>query len=233
SPPPPLPAVDIHLYLTSDLLRLLALLLSQIAATNDSLPPLPLPSSSQLSHTRHPALPSPRPPPPSPSTRAMCLQYLSRRISSASSRTAQRRTRSLALVVYCGRMSKLNGDAVGRSFVIDSFNIHRLVIAGVTVANKTFSDVFYTNSRCAKVGGLPLGELNQLALQFLLLSDFRLVISSAEMQRYAEQLVLFSSSADPQTQQNPHPHPHPLPPTTHLHAPNYNRWTIVACHSDI
>ena len=39
-------------------------------------------------------------------------------------------------------------------FVVDSFNIHRLVIAGVTCASKFFSDVFYTNSRYAKVGRL-------------------------------------------------------------------------------
>lgn len=36
-------------------------------------------------------------------------------------------------------------------FVVDSFNIHRLVIAGVTCASKFFSDIFYTNSRYAKV----------------------------------------------------------------------------------
>ena len=36
-------------------------------------------------------------------------------------------------------------------FVVDSFNIHRLVIAGITCASKFFSDVFYTNSRYAKV----------------------------------------------------------------------------------
>ena len=36
-------------------------------------------------------------------------------------------------------------------FIVDSFNIHRLVIAGVTCASKFFSDVFYTNSRYAKV----------------------------------------------------------------------------------
>ena len=40
-------------------------------------------------------------------------------------------------------------------FVVDSFNIHRLVIAGVTCASKFFSDVFYTNSRYAKVN-IPL-----------------------------------------------------------------------------
>lgn len=38
-----------------------------------------------------------------------------------------------------------------KGFAIDSFNVHRLVIAGVTVASKFFSDVFYTNSRYAKV----------------------------------------------------------------------------------
>ncbi|KZP21719.1 cyclin-related 2, partial [Athelia psychrophila] len=90
----------------------------------------------------------------------------------------------LSLLVYFDRMSKLAGDATGRTFVIDSFNVHRLVIAGVTVASKFFSDVFYTNSRYAKVGGLPQPELNQLELQFLLLNDFRLVISQEEMQRY-------------------------------------------------
>lgn len=41
-------------------------------------------------------------------------------------------------------------------FVVDSFNIHRLIIAGVTCASKFFSDVFYTNSRYAKVTCSPL-----------------------------------------------------------------------------
>ncbi|KAG6826100.1 hypothetical protein H0H87_007885 [Tephrocybe sp. NHM501043] len=92
-------------------------------------------------------------------------------------------------------MSKLSGDAVDRSFVVDLFNIHRFVIAGVTVASKFFSNVFYTNSRYAKVGGLPLAELNQLELQFLLLNDFRLIKSSASMQRYTKQLPCLPSPA--------------------------------------
>ena len=40
---------------------------------------------------------------------------------------------------------------IAQFFVVDSYNIHRLVIAGVTCASKFFSDVFYTNSRYAKV----------------------------------------------------------------------------------
>ncbi|SAM82062.1 related to PCL6-cyclin like protein interacting with Pho85p [Ustilago bromivora] len=80
-----------------------------------------------------------------------------------------------------------------RGFAIDSYNVHRLMIAGVTVASKFFSDVFYTNSRYAKVGGLPPHELNQLELQFLLLNDFRLTIPLEEMQRYADQLLMYAS----------------------------------------
>ena len=51
------------------------------------------------------------------------------------------------------RRSLADGDALDLShfFVVDSFNIHRLVMAGVTCASKFFSDVFYTNSRYAKV----------------------------------------------------------------------------------
>lgn len=52
-------------------------------------------------------------------------------------------------------------------FVVDSFNIHRLIIAGVTCASKFFSDVFYTNSRYAKVrysqlGSYPLVDMEML-----------------------------------------------------------------------
>ncbi|KAK7924289.1 PHO85 cyclin-6 [Apiospora marii] len=76
-------------------------------------------------------------------------------------------------------------------FVVDSFNIHRLIIAGVTCASKFFSDVFYTNSRYAKVGGLPLAELNHLELQFLLLNDFRLAVPVEDLEAYATMLVEF------------------------------------------
>lgn len=46
--------------------------------------------------------------------------------------------------------SRSSGD-LSQFFVVDSYNIHRLIIAGVTCASKFFSDVFYTNSRYAKV----------------------------------------------------------------------------------
>ncbi|KAL9113759.1 MAG: hypothetical protein Q9227_002204 [Pyrenula ochraceoflavens] len=86
------------------------------------------------------------------------------------------------------------GDDAGnlaQFFVVDSYNIHRLVIAGVTCASKFFSDVFYTNSRYAKVGGLPLNELNHLEVQFLDLNNFRLAIPVEELEAYGTMLVEF------------------------------------------
>ncbi|PGH05492.1 hypothetical protein AJ79_06799 [Helicocarpus griseus UAMH5409] len=89
-------------------------------------------------------------------------------------------------------------------FVVDSFNIHRLVIAGVTCASKFFSDVFYTNSRYAKVGGLPLLELNHLELQFLLLNDFRLAVPVEELEAYGTMLVEFYAREVVAQQQQEH-----------------------------
>ncbi|KAH0839560.1 cyclin-domain-containing protein [Lanmaoa asiatica] len=219
SPALPPPSVDIHSYAPTELLKLLASLLTQIARTNDALP-----SADSAAHT----LPNrSQTTPPDTASRTPVWRSLT-----SASRTALANPASaltfharniptitleayllrilkycpttnevfLALLVYFDRMSRLASEATGRTFVIDSYNVHRLVIAGVTVASKFFSDVFYTNSRYAKVGGLPQAELNQLELQFLLLNNFSLVILPEEMQKYAEQLVLFSQS---QSQSHP------------------------------
>ena len=66
-------------------------------------------------------------------------------------------------------------------FVVDSFNIHRLIIAGVTCASKFFSDVFYTNSRYAKVClislWLPRTRLPPPSLRLSLLSSLQMLMS--------------------------------------------------------
>ncbi|TIB82145.1 hypothetical protein E3Q22_00490 [Wallemia mellicola] len=63
-------------------------------------------------------------------------------------------------------------------FTLNSYNIHRLIIAGITVSSKY-----------AKVGGLPLSELNQLELHFLLLNDFNLFINKSEIDFYFKLLL--------------------------------------------
>ena len=75
----------------------------------------------------------------------------------------------ISLLVYFDRMSRKlanQSSEAGRpepndmssvepkGFAIDSYNVHRLVIAGITISSKFHSDVFYTNSRYAKVSTL-------------------------------------------------------------------------------
>ncbi|CCK72767.1 Pcl6p KNAG_0L01470 [Huiozyma naganishii CBS 8797] len=108
----------------------------------------------------------------------------------------------LSLLIYFDRISeKCNSIPRGGDddkvqddtllFVMNSYNIHRLIIAGVAVSTKFSSDFFYSNARYAKVGGISLREMNYLELQFLVLCDFSLLISVEEMERYASLLYRF------------------------------------------
>ncbi|CAI4065382.1 hypothetical protein N7582_002993 [Saccharomyces uvarum] len=105
----------------------------------------------------------------------------------------------LSLLVYFDRISKNYGSSPDRNghvrqiFVMDSGNIHRLLITGITICTKFMSDFFYSNSRYAKVGGISLQELNHLELQFLVLCDFKLLVSREEMQKYADLLYKFGN----------------------------------------
>ncbi|KAF9402314.1 hypothetical protein BGX21_010505 [Mortierella sp. AD011] len=80
---------------------------------------------------------------------------------------------------------------VGSKLIINSFNIHRLLITSILVASKFSSDVFYPNVRYARVGGLPLTELNQLELEFLFLSQFELNTTESELQTYGNKLLMY------------------------------------------
>ncbi|KAJ1678747.1 cyclin-like protein interacting with PHO85, partial [Spiromyces aspiralis] len=87
----------------------------------------------------------------------------------------------LSLVVYFRRIiDSCRRKAI--AFSLDAYSIHRLIISGVTIASKWFSDVFFTNTRYAKVGGLHVTELNVLEIQFLSLIDFNAAIPIAELQ---------------------------------------------------
>lgn len=177
-------------YPTTDLLKLLANILTHIAQTNDRNPPVSIAgttsgigsegvSTSTLTLTS--AAKTVLLPPSSPTSPTGCstattitntvlpLTFHARNVPTISLELYLLRILKycptsnfvfLSLLVYFDRMAALslvssgncNGVTTnGRIFRVDSYNVHRLVIAGVTVASKFFSDVFYTNSRYAKV----------------------------------------------------------------------------------
>ncbi|EPX72348.1 cyclin pho85 family protein [Schizosaccharomyces octosporus yFS286] len=95
----------------------------------------------------------------------------------------------LSLIIYLDRVVR----NFNFSFLINSYNIHRFLIAGFTAGSKFFSDVFYTNIRYSKVGGIPVQELNHLELSFFLFNDFNLFITLEDLQSYADLLVSWHS----------------------------------------
>jgi hypothetical protein len=52
----------------------------------------------------------------------------------------------IAILVYFDRMTETK-----KPVHIDSYNIHRLIITGLMISSKLYSDVFFTNTRYAKV----------------------------------------------------------------------------------
>ncbi|KAH0827939.1 cyclin-domain-containing protein [Lanmaoa asiatica] len=63
-------------------------------------------------------------------------------------------------------------------FTLSSLTCHRFIIASITVCSKGLCDTFCTNSLYARVGGIPVSELNVLEREFLRMIDWRLTVST-------------------------------------------------------
>lgn len=96
----------------------------------------------------------------------------------------------LSLLVYFDRLSQPDKTSSSDQtsmpkLILDSYNIHRLIITAFTVATKFSQDIYFTNKRYAKVGGISDNELNKLELVFLDLMNWeRLSCTGPELLQY-------------------------------------------------
>ncbi|OCH92461.1 cyclin-domain-containing protein [Obba rivulosa] len=74
-------------------------------------------------------------------------------------------------------------------FTLSSLTCHRFVIASIAVSSKALCDAFCTNSLYAKVGGIPVGELNLLEREFLRMIEWHLTCTREILQDYYVNLV--------------------------------------------
>uniref|UniRef100_A0A2P2JBS4 Cyclin n=1 Tax=Rhizophora mucronata TaxID=61149 RepID=A0A2P2JBS4_RHIMU len=81
--------------------------------------------------------------------------------------------------VYIDRLLHKYPDSL-----VVSLNVHRLLVTSVMVASKMLDDVHYNNAFYARVGGVSNAELNRLEMEFLLLLDFGVVVSSRVFESY-------------------------------------------------
>lgn len=87
-------------------------------------------------------------------------------------------------LVYVDRIMQANWR-----FLLTSLNVHRLLLTAVMTAVKYHDDCSYNNAYYAKVGGIPLGELNALEVELLFLLGFDLHVSGEVFERYCSELL--------------------------------------------
>lgn len=86
-------------------------------------------------------------------------------------------------LVYIDRIIQSNPN-----FVVNSLNIHRLLITSVMLAAKFFDDQYFNNAYYAKVGGVPRGEMNSLEVEFLFMTNFTLFVPTEQYRQYYTEL---------------------------------------------
>lgn len=68
--------------------------------------------------------------------------------------------------------------------VLTPYNIHRLLFTAIFLAIKYNEDVVFSDTFYSRVSGIPIKELKQLELDFVLLVQFKLFIKKEEYQKY-------------------------------------------------
>ncbi|KAG2150436.1 cyclin-domain-containing protein [Suillus clintonianus] len=79
-------------------------------------------------------------------------------------------------------------------FTLSSLTCHRFIIASITVCSKGLCDSFCTNALYARVGGIPVPELNVLEREFLRAIDWRLMCTREVLQEYYINLIRTDST---------------------------------------
>jgi len=98
-------------------------------------------------------------------------------------------------------------DRIIRSqdFLVNSYNVHRLVIASVMVAAKFFDDQYFNNPQYGLIGGVSSQEINQLEIEFLFMINFELFVDKKLYTIYDKRLKLVVSKK-PRAMVSPSPH---------------------------
>lgn len=73
--------------------------------------------------------------------------------------------------------------------VVDSLNVHRLLVTSIMVASKFFDDKCQRNSLYAQIGGLATVELNQLEVELLNTLGFTLDVEPSQLHLYEQALL--------------------------------------------
>ena len=92
----------------------------------------------------------------------------------------------ILILIYIDRICNI------QKFKLTYFNIHKLILASMIIANKFNEDEQYTTKFYSKLGGLPIAEIAFLEYNFFFLLNFNLFVKDELYKKYSD----YISSAD-------------------------------------
>jgi len=124
-------------------------------------------------------------------------------------------------LIYIDRLIRSNG-----SFLVNSYNVHRMIITSVMIAAKFFDDQYYNNAFFGRVGGVSIKEINLLESEFLLMINFNLYVESDLYMIYDNRLMSYGIQTETKssvTEQSSFKHPSRVQhfPTQRCTPPSY------------
>lgn len=87
-------------------------------------------------------------------------------------------------LIYIDRLIRKN-----RKFLVNSLNVHRLMITSIMLGAKFFDDQYFNNAYFGKVGGVNCKEMNLLEVEFLFMINFNLFVETDMYNTYNERLM--------------------------------------------
>jgi len=90
-------------------------------------------------------------------------------------------------LIYIDRLIKRNGN-----FLVNSHNVHRLLITSVMLAAKFFDDQYFNNSYFGEIGGVSCKEINLLEIDFLFMIKFNLHVGTELYETYNKRLMCYA-----------------------------------------
>lgn len=90
------------------------------------------------------------------------------------------------MVSVVGAMVLMDRACMMRNMSVTALNVHRLLLASLTLSHKWCADIPFLNSHYAQVGGVPLEELNTLERELLTMLDFDVFVNGEQMDTYVK-----------------------------------------------
>jgi len=94
-------------------------------------------------------------------------------------------------LIYIDRLIKHNGN-----FLVNSLNVHRLMITSIMLAAKFFDDQYFNNAYFGKVGGVSRKEINLLEIEFVFMINFNLYVGSDMYHTYNRRLMCHAQPSE-------------------------------------